>query len=269
MPKGYQLIEPSANNDCDEGNTNVKRKRCKGNMLLAFSMCAVTVTVFLIAGGIICGAFFYAKRSDHTKTQAVSSSTAGTPTGPSSISPSSTASPTLFPTPRVVPADIANSDILNYMDTAYDPCEDFYQYSCGHWYTQPGYRNWGTINELALSNFQKIAGYLGYPTSLHDPSALKKAKYIYSACTNTDYIEYTYITKIKDFMIHKAGGWRNAGLYPANSWSINNSLYEDHYLGSTAFFQFWIGPDDLNSSLPVIRVSLYNTYAIIYVVLYG
>ncbi|XP_065890884.1 endothelin-converting enzyme homolog [Dysidea avara] len=140
------------------------------------------------------------------------------------------------------------------MNTAYDPCENFYQYSCGHWYNpRPGASQWGTANELALSNYHKIAGYLSSYASDRDPSALRKAKYIYSACTNTDYIQDNLLIKIKDFMIYKAGGWRNAGLYPVSSWSIN-SLYKDHYLGSTAFFQFWIGPDDLNSSLSVIRI---------------
>jgi len=159
------------------------------------------------------------------------------------------------PTPRIVQPNIVNSDILSYINTAYDPCEDFYRYSCGHWYNpRYGARQWGTANELALSNYHKIAEYLSSYVSYRDPIALKKAKYIYSACTNTDYIQSHLSSKIQDFMKSKAGGWESAGLNPANSWSINN-LYKDHYLGSTAFFQFGITPDDLNSSLPVIRVS--------------
>jgi len=161
------------------------------------------------------------------------------------------------PTPRIVQPNIVNSDILSYINTEYDPCEDFYQYSCGHWYNSH-YRakHWGTASELALSNYHKIAGYLSsYISSVRDLSALRKAKYIYSACTNTDYIQDHLLTKIKDFMRYKAGGWENAGFYPVRTWSINNNIYKDHYLGSTAFFQFGITPDDLNSSLPVIRVS--------------
>jgi len=160
------------------------------------------------------------------------------------------------PSSRVVQPDIANSHVLNYINTGYDPCEDFYRYSCGRWYNpRPEASQWGTINELALSNFYKIAGYLSTYPSSQEASAIRKAKYIYSACTNTDYIQNHLIARIKDFMIHKAGGWVNAGLSPASSWSINNTLYKDHYLGSTAFFQFGIEPDDLNSSLPMIRVS--------------
>ena len=29
--------------------------------------------------------------------------------------------------------DVCNSNILNYIDDSFDPCDDFYSYSCGKW----------------------------------------------------------------------------------------------------------------------------------------
>ena len=150
---------------------------------------------------------------------------------------------------------LENSKVLDYIDTAYDPCEDFYNYSCGGWHGDQSYTEWGTFEELAIDNYNKLAGYLSHHVSTDDPTAIKKAKYIYSACTDTDYIEETLGDQIDSFM-SKAGGWRKGDFSPLyNSWSINDSLYKDHYLGSSAFFSFGIYPDDLNSTKQVITVT--------------
>lgn len=169
----------------------------------------------------------------------------------------SSPTPNISPTPSAAPTSgIAHSKVLYYIDTFYDPCENFYKYSCGRWDSnQPGASEWGTAAELELDNYNKLAGYLSQRVESSDPDAIKKAKYIYSACTDTDYIDDSFVNKLKRFMINQAGGWKNGGLLPYHSWSINSSLYKDHYLGSSAFFSFGISPDDLNSSEPVIRVS--------------
>jgi len=165
--------------------------------------------------------------------------------------PQCTPSPTAIqpsPTPASIPA---NSKLLDYMD---DPCENFYEYSCGHWDNHyPNASQWGTVEELELDNFKKLAGYLSQYPSSSDPNAIKKAKYIYSACTDTDHIGYNYKDQLERFMVNKGRGWENGDFTPAQSWSIND-LYKDHYYGSSAFFSFAIIPDDLDSSKQVIRV---------------
>lgn len=159
------------------------------------------------------------------------------------------------PSPTVIPVNTDNSQILNYIDTSYDPCENFYEYSCGHWHDNyPNASRSGTFHDLALDNYNKIGEYLSQYASFWDPDAILKAKYIYSACKDSAYISRNLISQLNSFMVNKAGGWDNGGFHPYDSWSIDNDLYKDHYLGSSAFFTFRVAPDDLDSSKQVVRV---------------
>ena len=46
-----------------------------------------------------------------------------------------------------------------------------------------------------------------------DPDAIKKSKYIYSACTDVQFIQDNYVKHLQDF-IKSAGGWADIGIPP-------------------------------------------------------
>jgi len=150
-----------------------------------------------------------------------------------------------------------NSQVLAYIDTTFDPCEDFFNYSCGKWLSANplGSRDqYSVVNEVAILNYNFLRDYFSSSVSSSDPEAIKKSKYFFSACTDTTYIEQN----IKDHLIRfltTAGGWEDVGIFPADDWDFDN-LTDDHYLGSPAYFVFGVFPDDLNSSKPVIKVSI-------------
>ena len=150
-----------------------------------------------------------------------------------------------------------NSKVLAYIDTRFDPCEDFFNYSCGKWLSANplGDRNQVKVfTELAFDNWNHLIGYLSRSISSSDPEAIKKSKYFFSACTDTAYIEQN----IQDHLIRfltAAGGWHDVGIFPADEWDFDN-LTNDHYVGSPAYFAFGISSDDLNSSKPMIKVSI-------------
>ena len=160
------------------------------------------------------------------------------------------------------PYGIKYSKLFEYMNTSYDPCEDFYEFSCGSWNSsRPDAAEWGTFEELALDNYNRLAGYLSQDVNGPDPEAVKKAKYIYSACIDTDYIQENLNYQLDSF-INGVGGWKNGDFNTSGSWSINDSLYRDHYLGSSAFFSFRVSPDDLDSSKQVIRVTIKHMHVL-------
>ena len=152
--------------------------------------------------------------------------------------------------------DVCNSNILNYIDDSFDPCDDFYSYSCGKWLSANplnGNIQRGTLVELTVNNYKHLSEYLAKPVQDSDPDAIKKSKYIYSACTDVQFIQSNIAQHLRDFIIN-SGGWGDIGLFPDDGWDINYDLTNDHSLGSAAFFTWKIFPNDLNSSKPIIRV---------------
>ena len=156
--------------------------------------------------------------------------------------------------------DVCNSNILKYIDSSYNPCEDFYHYSCGNWLSANplnGRSEVDMFSEVATDNYKHISEYLAKPVQSSDPDAIKKSKYIYAACMDVNYIQTHYIQHLREF-IKNAGGWADIGIFPDDEWEINDDLANHHYVGSAAFFSTRIVPDDHNSSKPSIKVVSYS-----------
>ena len=220
-------LEDDSDYTVQKAQDKLERKIFRRKLLAC--ICVFSV-IFVIAAGVAVGALYFATDLFRSKGGDLS--------------------------PTANPYGINNSKIFEYMNTSYDPCQDFYGYSCGSWNSSnPGAAEWGTFEELVLDNYNKLAGYLSQDVSGSDPVAIKKAKYIYSACTDTNYITENLNDQLNSYMA-KVGGWRNGDFNSSRSWSINDSLYQDHYLGSSAFFSIQVLPDDLDPSKQVIRVTI-------------
>jgi len=153
--------------------------------------------------------------------------------------------------------DVCNSNILKYIDDKFDPCHDFYNYSCGNWLSDNplnDHNERSMFGEVITDNYKYLSKYLASPIQNNDPVAIKKSKYIYSACMDATFIQGNLKQHLQDF-IRNAGGWSDIGIVPDDGWNINSDLANDRYLGSSAFFSNHILPDDLNSSKPVIKVT--------------
>jgi len=148
-------------------------------------------------------------------------------------------------------------------DKVISACDNFYQYSCGNWLSSHGLEgrdSWGTVYQLVIDNYHHLRSYMSQPPYDSDLDAVKKTKYGYAACTDVDYINRQLFSHLEEF-IRLAGGWSNIGIDESETWTTD-SLARDHFLGSSAFFEFSVLPDDMNSSMPVIKVCDFLLYGI-------
>jgi len=153
----------------------------------------------------------------------------------------------------------AAARLAKYMDESVNPCQDFYQYSCGGWEKMnsipEGVGRWGTFEQLAQDNYRHIVGYLSKQSAKNDPDAIKKMRQIYSACLDTDKIKEDAPAALRHYL-NITGGWDETNVTQKEPWSINSSLVVEHFYGSSAFFEFDIEPDDYNSTKAVIKVNM-------------
>ena len=152
----------------------------------------------------------------------------------------------------------ASARLSSYMNKSANPCENFYEYSCGGWEEKnsipEGLGSWGTFEQLAQDNYNHIIGYLSKKPAGNAPEVLKKIHQLFVACTDVDTIEKE-APKALEHYLTLTGGWDETNVTEKENWSIDSNITVEHYYGSDAFFSFDIEPDDFNSSLAVIKVS--------------
>lgn len=152
----------------------------------------------------------------------------------------------------------ATSFLLQGLDTRVDPCEDFYQYSCGNWEDNnvipEGFGRYSTFGQLGTSNSITLKYALEEPVPEGDASAVSKAKLMYARCMDVDKLNSLGPDPLKEIVV-RTGGWALINVSESlPKWSLEGNLSHEHYFGSDAFFSFGIEADDFNSSVVTIKV---------------
>lgn len=151
----------------------------------------------------------------------------------------------------------ATSFLIQGLDQSVDPCEDFYKYSCGNWEANnvipEGFGRYSTFNELGTSNSITLKKALEEPVPEGDDGSVSKARYMYTQCMDLDAINKRGAEPLIE-IVKENGGWALIGVEETEpNWTLEDSLYREHYYGSDAIFSFSIEPDDFNSSKVVIK----------------
>lgn len=156
--------------------------------------------------------------------------------------------------------------MYNAINHSADPCNDFFEYSCGGWIKKEPIPDskpfWGTFSFLWDQNLHAMKRLLtdeGLAQS--KSSAIHLAKTFYDSCINLDRLD-----ELKDDPLQKIlkqlGGWSVSGNWSEKGFSLNETLKKVQ-LGfrASAFFSFYISADDKNSSRNIIKVNNYCLYS--------
>ena len=103
--------------------------------------------------------------------------------------------------------------VLSNMNTSVNPCEDFYNYSCGGWVDDniipPGRGLWGVFDQLNNKNQVRLKKLIEGEQD-NDVPAIQLARQLYEACTDLDAINKIGPQPLLD-TLNSTGGWSLLG----------------------------------------------------------
>ena len=149
--------------------------------------------------------------------------------------------------------------IQNAIDPKANPCEDFFQYSCGRWMNKhpiPDKKNfWGINSVLSQENFLVMRKLLERPVTEFKSTAEKEAAIYYKACMNDTVRKRLDGSPLQDVM-KDFPGWKNNDFKLPKDFNITDYSQKLHanFGFASPFISVSVGPDDKNSSKNVIKV---------------
>ncbi|NWJ03054.1 ECE2 enzyme, partial [Crypturellus undulatus] len=149
------------------------------------------------------------------------------------------------------------SKILEALDSETDPCQDFYQYSCGGWIKRNplpnGRSKWSTFNSIWDQN-QAIMKHLLENTTFNSSSeAERKTQRYYLSCLKEQRIEELGSQPLME-LIDKIGGWNITGPWNQTNFMEVLKMVSGTYR-ATPFFTVYVGADSKSSNSNIIQVS--------------
>ncbi|XP_072047751.1 endothelin-converting enzyme 2-like [Amphiura filiformis] len=117
---------------------------------------------------------------------------------------------------------ITAGKLLSNIDPAVDPCDNFYEFSCGGWLkknTIPEEQSsYGTFERLRDQIDVILRGLLEKKKSNDDTESIRKVKDLYNSCMDLETIEAKNSTPLAQF-VTKFGGWPVLGDKEGGSWN--------------------------------------------------
>ena len=152
------------------------------------------------------------------------------------------------------------ADFTRNLNRSVNPCDNFYQYSCGSWIKDhpipPSRTMYDAFIVLDEQNFLKLRDLLDEDDNLPSKHAVKRAKRYFKDCINEEQVENTAQESIEQFMA-KYGSWAlNNQTWNSTNWKWSNVLLAMTLdLEETPLFGTYRDINPKESSRHILRVS--------------
>lgn len=152
------------------------------------------------------------------------------------------------------------ADFTRNLNRSVNPCDNFYQYSCGSWKKDhpipPSRTMYDAFIVLDEQNFLKLRDILDEDDNFPSTHAVQKAKRYFKNCMNEEQVENTAQKSIEQFMV-KYGSWAlNNQTWNSTNWKWSNVLLAMTLdLEETPLFATKVDINPKESSRHVLRVS--------------
>uniref|UniRef100_A0A8C5CX40 Neprilysin n=1 Tax=Gadus morhua TaxID=8049 RepID=A0A8C5CX40_GADMO len=155
----------------------------------------------------------------------------------------------------------AASRLIENMDASVDPCEDFYQYSCGGWLKKniiPETSSRYSTFDILRDDLEVVLKGVLERTVEGEAMALTKAKTLYKSCTNETLIEQrggdpllAMLPELFDWPM-AVDNWET---HYGTDWRLEDAIAQLNVKHATqVVLNFFVGPDDRDSNAHIIHV---------------
>ena len=152
------------------------------------------------------------------------------------------------------------ADFTRNLNKSVNPCDNFYQYSCGSWKKDhpipPSRTVYDAFIVLDEQNFRKLRDILEEDDNLPSKHAVQKAKRYFKDCMNEEQVENTAQKSIEQFMANYGSWALNNQTWNSSNWKWSNVLLAMTLdLEETPLFDTYIDINPMESSRHILRVS--------------
>ena len=233
-----------------ETRSGKKRGQKRSMLTPIILICALVIIALIIAGAVIAAVVLSRSQDEEDASeQAIANTTSQTPT-----------SGGLAAVCRTDECASLVRLLQTNMDKTVDPCENFYNFSCGGWVKNAKLpadsSSYGQLNVLFNVKVEAELKRILQNVTVRfgEVEAVSKVKKIYKLCKDMEAINRAGAKPVLD-LINRTGGWNLVDGGRAGKWSINSTSFAREKLySSTAFFNLYVSVDDKNSSRFIIKV---------------
>lgn len=151
--------------------------------------------------------------------------------------------------------------ILNNMDETADPCDNFYQFSCGSFVKEKRIPDdQSKIDEFFMLRDKvaySIADLLAEPVAVNESESVANAKRLYASCVDEASIEERSLTDILTLINKEFGGWPilKEGQFRKNRQALLETMISLRKLDSPQFFEVAVSYNPKNPRRFILRVN--------------